>query len=92
MWTGRRWVDLPLVVQAAPAWFTRGFKLLDYDWWMAWGCEWVRKEPSTYHLQRFDDNLMVANFQLGGHWLNVQRDQMRGVAFLIEANPTAGGC
>jgi hypothetical protein len=69
------WADSPLAVRAAPA-----SKLLVYDRWLVRGGDWVRKESWTYHLQGRSDVRTVARFRLADHWLNVQRERLRGVA------------
>jgi hypothetical protein len=85
------WADSPLAVRAAPASFSQGFKLLVYDRWMARGGDWVRKESWTYHLQGRSDVCTVAKFRLGDHWLNVQRERLRGVARAERCCPRCPG-
>ena len=69
---GTAWSLQPCAVRAAPADFSRGFKLYTYAHWFA-PESWVRGESWTRHVTRREHVRIVAQFRLGSHWLQIQQ-------------------
>jgi hypothetical protein len=66
------WAQASCTVRAAPASFSKGFKLFVYERWFAVD-KWVKKEHWSYWLQEPQHIRVMAQFRMGSHWLEVQR-------------------
>ena len=66
------WTQQPCAVRAAPAAFSKGFKLFTYERWFAVDV-WERKSSWMFHLQNPQHIRVTAQFRLGSHWLQIEQ-------------------